>query len=50
MTGEDFKWFGAQPLGPTLGQGAVVVMDNLKAHQVAGIEERLAAVGARIVD
>jgi hypothetical protein len=26
------------------------VMDNLKAHQVEGIEERLAAVGTRVVD
>lgn len=49
MKGEDFKQFVAQQLVPKLWRGAVVVMDNLKAHKVEGIEEMLAAVGARVV-
>jgi putative transposase len=49
MKGEDFKQFVAQQLLPKLWQGAVVVMDNLNAHKVEGIEQMLAAVGARVV-
>lgn len=49
MKGEDFKHFVAQHLVPKLWPGAVVVMDNLKAHKVEGIEQMLEAVGARVV-
>ena len=49
MKGEDFKRFVAQQLVPKLWQGAVVVMDNLKAHKVEGIEEMLEGVGARVI-
>nr|RNJ64767.1 MAG: transposase [Leptolyngbya sp. IPPAS B-1204]RNJ65431.1 MAG: transposase [Leptolyngbya sp. IPPAS B-1204]RNJ65988.1 MAG: transposase [Leptolyngbya sp. IPPAS B-1204]RNJ66563.1 MAG: transposase [Leptolyngbya sp. IPPAS B-1204]RNJ66811.1 MAG: transposase [Leptolyngbya sp. IPPAS B-1204] len=49
MTGEDFKRFVSEHLVPKLWQGAVVVMDNLKAHKVEGIEQMIEAVGARVV-
>lgn len=49
MTGEDFKQFVSEHLVPKLWPGAVVVMDNLKAHKVEGIEQMIEAVGARVV-
>ncbi|XGV94380.1 MAG: transposase (plasmid) [Leptolyngbya sp. BL-A-14] len=49
MTGEDFKQFVSARLVPKLWPGAVVVMDNLKAHKVEGIEQMIEAVGARVV-
>jgi transposase len=36
-------------LGPTLVPGDVVIMDNLRAHKVAGIRERIEACGARLI-
>jgi transposase len=45
----DAEVFGAyveQVLGPTLVPGDVVIMDNLRAHKVAGIRERIEACGA----
>jgi transposase len=41
---------GEGVLGPTLVPGAIVVMDNLRAHQVTGIGERIAARGAQLLD
>ncbi|HIK19386.1 MAG TPA: IS630 family transposase [Leptolyngbyaceae cyanobacterium M33_DOE_097] len=49
MKGEDFKRFVCEHLVPKLWQGAVVVMDNLKAHKVEGIDQMIEAVGARVV-
>lgn len=49
MNGENFKQFLAEELVPKLWEGAVVVMDNLSAHKVAGVEEIIEAKGARIV-
>ncbi|MFM7407281.1 MAG: transposase, partial [Cuspidothrix sp.] len=49
MNGEDFKKFVAQELLPKLWKGAVVVMDNLKAHKMKGISEMIESVGARVV-
>jgi transposase len=37
-------------LCPTLVPGDVVIMDNLRAHKVAGIRERIEACGARLID
>jgi transposase len=34
-------------LGPTLREGDVVVADNLSAHNAAGVQEAIAAKGAR---
>jgi putative transposase len=49
MNGEQFKHFLREDLAPQLWSGAVVVMDNLPAHKVEGVEEILAAVGARVL-
>jgi putative transposase len=49
MTGEDFKRLVSEHLVPKLWSGAVVVMDNLKAHKVEGIEQMVEAVRARVV-
>ena len=35
-------------LSPTLSEGDIVVMDNLKAHKVAGVREAIEARGARL--
>ena len=35
-------------LAPTLSAGDIVVMDNLKAHKVAGVREAIEARGARV--
>ena len=49
MTGEDFKQYLTESLVPKLWPGAVVVMDNLSAHKVKGVEEILASVGAKVI-
>ena len=36
-------------LGPTLGPGDVVVLDNLPAHKVAGLAELIEVRGARLL-
>ena len=36
-------------LGPTLVPGDVVVLDNLRVHQVAGVAEIVEARGARLL-
>jgi hypothetical protein len=33
---------------PTLREGAIVTADNLSAHQAAGVQETIAATGARL--
>jgi len=38
-----------QVLGPKLRPGDVVVMDNLSAHKVQGVRERIEAAGARLL-
>jgi transposase len=43
-----FRAYVAQVLCPTLGPGDIVIMDNLRAHQVAGIRERIEACGAHL--
>lgn len=49
MKGEDFREFVKNELIPQLWEGAVVVMDNLKAHKVKGIREMIERAGARVV-
>ena len=49
MTGEIFLAYTEQMLAPTLKPGDVVVMDNLPAHKVAGVEAAVRAVGASIL-
>jgi transposase len=44
-----FRAYVEQVLAPALCAGDVVVMDNLAAHKVAGIEQAIQAVGARVL-
>ncbi|HEY5035042.1 MAG TPA: IS630 family transposase [Candidatus Dormibacteraeota bacterium] len=46
MNGETFLAYIEQGLAPTLNRGDIVVMDNLRAHKVAGVKEAIEAVGA----
>src|SRR5919202_686475 len=46
MTGEAFRAYVRQVLAPELEADDVVVMDNLPAHKVAGVQEAIRAVGA----
>ncbi|MFC1458023.1 transposase [Microvirga arabica] len=41
-----FKAYVEQMLAPALSPGDVVVLDNLAAHKVAGVEEAIRGVGA----
>lgn len=49
VNGDVFAAYLDQVLGPTLQPGDVMVLDNLAAHQVAGLVEILAAYGARLL-
>ena len=49
MNGAVFKVFVEQVLGPTLIEGDVVMMDNLPAHKVKGIEQAIESRGATLV-
>jgi transposase len=44
-----FRAYVEQVLCPTLTAGDIVVMDNLRAHKVAGIREHIEARGARLI-
>jgi transposase len=46
---EVFRAYVEHVLGPTLTPGDIVIMDNLRAHKVAGIRERIEASGARLI-
>jgi transposase len=43
-----FRAYVEQVLGPSLSPGAIVVMDNLAVHKVAGIADAIRARGARV--
>ena len=45
MTGEMFVAYLEQCLVPTLKRNDIVVMDNLRAHKVAGVREAIEAAG-----
>ena len=47
--GDVFRVFVEQILVPCVWPGAVVVMDNLSAHKVKGIQETIEAAGATVV-
>lgn len=49
MTGEIFRAWVEQQLGPALRPGDIVVMDNLPAHKVAGVRAALRAVEADLL-
>lgn len=44
-----FKVYIKEVLCPTLTAGDVVIMDNLPAHKVAGIQELIEAKGAKLI-
>jgi transposase len=48
MNSATFLGYIERCLGPTLGPGDVVVMDNLGAHKAAGVEEAIDAAGASV--
>ena len=49
INGRSFRAYVEQFLAPTLQPGDIVIMDNLPAHKVAGIEEAITAAGARLL-
>jgi transposase len=49
MNGEIFRAWVEQHLVPLLRPGDTVIMDNLPAHKVEGIEALIEAVGARLI-
>jgi transposase len=48
VDGAVFLSYVREVLAPTLSEGDIVVMDNLKAHKVAGVAEAIEARGARL--
>ena len=48
-SGDVFRVYVEKILLPTLKPGSVVVMDNLPAHKVRGIQELVESVGAKII-
>jgi transposase len=44
-----FRAYVHEVLGPTLREGDIVVADNLSAHKAAGVQEAIAATGARLL-
>jgi transposase len=49
INGARFLAYVEQALAPTLRQGDVVIMDNLRAHKVKGVREAIEAAGARLL-
>lgn len=47
LDGEAFLRYGQTFLCPTLQPGDIVMADNLPSHKVAGVQEAIAATGAR---
>jgi transposase len=47
--GDIFLAYLEQVLCPQLRPGQVVIMDNLSAHKVAGVRQRIEAAGARLL-
>jgi transposase len=49
INGEGFTAYVEQILGPTLGHGDIVVMDNLSCHKVDGVRQAIEAKGAEVL-
>jgi transposase len=49
VDGAAFLAFVQEVLVPPLHPGQVVLLDNLKAHKVAGVREAIEAVGGRLI-
>lgn len=48
MDGDDFLTYMLHWRNPILRPGDIVILDNLKAHEVAGIRKGLENAGARL--
>jgi hypothetical protein len=48
MTGESFRSYIAQVLGPTLRRGDIVVMDNVPLHRTRPVRETLEQLGVSV--
>jgi transposase len=44
-----FRAYVREVLCPTLREGDIVIADNLSAHKAAGVQEAIAAIGARLL-
>ena len=49
INGERFRAYVEQFLAPTLGEGDIVIMDNLGSHRVAGIKNAIENKGATLL-
>jgi transposase len=49
INGERFLAYVEQVLAATLKPGDIVIMDNLRAHKVAGVREAIEAAGATLM-
>jgi len=49
MDGEMFLAYVRKFLCPTLQSGDIVILDNLSSHKVAGVEEAITAIGAKVL-
>jgi len=49
MDGDAFLAWVEQSLAPALRQGDTVIMDNLPAHKVHGVQQAIQAVGASLL-
>jgi transposase len=49
MNGDIFRTYLDRCLVPCLAPGDIVILDNLAAHKVAGVRERIEAAGAHIL-
>jgi transposase len=49
MNGERFVEYIKNNVAPTLKQGDILALDNLKAHKVKGVSEAIEAVGANVL-
>jgi transposase len=49
MDGELFLAWVEQFLCPTLQLGDIVILDNLSSHKVEGVQQAVAAVGAKVL-
>ena len=48
LNGEVFLAYIEQCLAPTLKRGDIVIMDNVPAHKVEGVQEAIKAAGATL--
>jgi putative transposase len=49
LNGEEFKKFPRDKLIPELWKGASLIIDNLSAHKVNGVEEMLREAGVTVI-